>query len=547
VQALNPLQLAALAAAVSLLVIPLMSRLAPRLGLVDVPDARKVHTVPVPRVGGWGIAIGGLTPLLLWLKFDALLQSYVAATVILFAFGIWDDHKSLGHWSKFFGQVLAASVIVYYGGLFIARIPFLDGDGLSALIGRPLTVFALVGVTNAINHSDGLDGLAAGESMLTLIGLTILGYLAGSALVVAIALASMGGILGFLRYNSYPARVFMGDAGSQVLGLTLGFLTIYLTQKADAALSAAVPLLLLGLPVADILVVLYRRIATGANWFKASRNHVHHRLLDLGFSHYQTVIAMYSVHAALVVGAVLLRYQSDTDVAAVYLLMMLGLFGGLMVAERRGWRREPEPAANQDGPKARWRSLVNNQRLRHGAQILIAVAAPGFMLLGSLWAGHIPRDIGLVAALLAIVLAAELAFARAVRSLVVRITVYVAATASAYLLINFPGAAAPHSVEIAALALVVALVASIGAYVPAASKDKFGTTPTDYLIVFALVALMILAAIDARARTLVEIIVFTVVLLYGCEVLIGRSIRRWNGVNVATLLTLTIIALRGLL
>jgi len=125
--------------------------------------------------------------------------------------------------------------------------------------------------------------------------------------------------------------------------------------------------------------------------------------------------------------------------------------------------------------------------------------------------------------------------------------VYVKATASAYLLINFPGAAAPHSVEIAALALVVALVASIGAYVPAASKDKFGTTPTDYLIVFALVALMILAAIDARARTLVEIIVFTVVLLYGCEVLIGRSIRRWNGVNVATLLTLTIIALRGLL
>ena len=215
-----------------------------------------------------------------------------------------------------------------------------ESQGSGTLNGKPFTVFALVGAINAVNHSDGLDGLAAGECMLSLIALATLGFLAGSTLVMGLALAAVGGLLGFLRYNSHPARVFMGDSGSQVLGFTVAFLTIYLTQVADTALSAALPLLLLGVPIADILAVLYQRIAGGMNWFKASRNHVHHRLLDLGFRHYETVIIIYSIQASLVVSAVLLRYQSDSTIAAVYLLVAAALFAVLTLAERSGWRHD---------------------------------------------------------------------------------------------------------------------------------------------------------------------------------------------------------------
>jgi UDP-GlcNAc:undecaprenyl-phosphate GlcNAc-1-phosphate transferase len=544
------LQLSTLAAALSLLIIPLMWRLAPRLGLVDLPDARKVHKVPVPRVGGWGITIGSLIPLLLWVKLDPALMSFIVGILILFVFGIWDDLRNIGHWSKFSGQLLAAGVVVYYGNLYVARVPFLDGEVLNAAIGKPLTMFALVGTINALNHSDGLDGLAAGESMLSLIGAAILGYLANSVAVISVALAMMGGVLGFLRYNSHPARVFMGDAGSQVLGFALGFLAVYLTQRADTALSAALPLLLLGVPVADILVVLYKRIWGGMNWFMASRNHAHHRLLDLGFAHYQTVIIIYSIHAALVFAAVLLRYESDLRVLATYLVMMSALFGGLVLAERSGWRVVSRDAVGTDRISSWWAQL-KTRKLRVVAGQLISVIAPALMLLGSIWVASIPREVGLVAAVFAALLGVELWLARArpLRTSVVRVTMYVAAIASAYLIVSYPGLTAPRAVETAAIAAIAALVVAIGAYVRFAVEDKFDTTPTDFLIMFALLALIVLAAIDSSAssRALVEIIVFAVVLLYSCEVLIGRSVQRWNGFNMAALTSLIVMAVRGLI
>jgi UDP-GlcNAc:undecaprenyl-phosphate GlcNAc-1-phosphate transferase len=539
VQSVVALELSTLAAAVSLSIIPIMRRLAPHLGLVDLPDSRKVHTVPVPRVGGWGITLGMLAALLLWLKISPLLLSFALASLVLFVFGIWDDRKTIGHWTKFSGQLLAAVLIVCYGDLYIVRLPFLDAMALSPAIGRPLTVFALVGAINALNHSDGLDGLAAGESILTLIGLTILGYLSDNVVVTGIALATAGGIFGFLHYNSHPARVFMGDSGSQVLGLTLGFLTIYLTQTVNLALSAAVPLMLLGIPVADTLVVLFLRIRAGGSWFRATRNHTHHRLLDRGLSHYKTVIAIYSVHALLVVAAVVLRYASDLVVVSSYLLTVGCFFGGLMVAERRGWRAPP--AAARRGGRAHTNTLLGEI-----SGWMITVIVPAFMLLASLWVGHVPRDVGAVAAILVAIMLLALLIAGTLRSLLIRAAAYMAAIASAYLVVGYPGALVQRPFEIAVIALMAILLLATAAYIRLTSDEKFGTTPTDWLIVFVLVALSVLAGIDSDSLALVQTVVFTVVLLYSCEVLIGRAVKAWNGFNIATLATLAIIAARGL-
>lgn len=541
---MNPFVVFSVAVAASMLVISLAWRLAPRLGLVDVPNARKVHTTPVPRIGGWGITIAVLIPLILSFSPDPLLQSFVIGTLILFVFGVWDDAREIGHWTKFAGQFLAAGTVVYHGDLYVMRLPFVDA-ALSPAIGQPFTLFALVGTINAVNHSDGLDGLAGGECLLSLIAMALLGYLVGDPLVVGVALSGIGGILGFLRYNSYPARVFMGDSGSQVLGFTVGFLAVYITQIAHTAVSAALPLLLLGLPIADILVVLYQRIRAGMNWFKATRNHVHHRLLDLGLDHYETVVIIYSVQAVSVVAAVLMRYYSDFAVAAAYLGLIGGLFAALVAAESRRFR-----VRALTGRASRLSALVaaaaRNRTVRMVPLTVVAAGVPVGLVGGMLWVAAVPRDIAIAAAVLGCVVVFELVRTRGTGSSLVRAVVYVAVVFCAYLITHYPGPGSVNAQRVA-LGALGALAVAIAAHVALAKARSFGATPTDYLIGFGAIALAAFGSIDTSSRGVAELVVCSTVLLYGCEVLYGSARRWWSPLNAATIGALATMALKGLL
>ncbi len=147
----------------SMVIIPIMVRLAPRLGMMDKPDPRKVHAIPIPRVGGVGIFFGALIPIVLLLPIDQTLVAYLFGALVLFAFGVMDDCKELGHYVKFIGQFIAVIAVVYYGDVYVSLLPFMGGEPVSALVGKPFTVIAIVGMINAINHSDGLDGLAGGN------------------------------------------------------------------------------------------------------------------------------------------------------------------------------------------------------------------------------------------------------------------------------------------------------------------------------------------------------------------------------------------------
>jgi UDP-GlcNAc:undecaprenyl-phosphate/decaprenyl-phosphate GlcNAc-1-phosphate transferase len=209
---------------ISMTLIPLMIRLAPWCGMLDNPDARKVHTTPIPRVGGIGIVMGALIPILLWSPLGDIVRAYLLGSLVLLVFGAWDDARNLNPYLKFIGQIIAASAVVFYGDVYIASLPFMDMEPLPDYVAKPFTVFAIVGLINALNVSDGLDGLAGGLSILSLSCIAYLAYLAEGFGAITIVVAVLGGILGFLRYNTYPARVFMGDTGSQFLGFTLGFL-----------------------------------------------------------------------------------------------------------------------------------------------------------------------------------------------------------------------------------------------------------------------------------------------------------------------------------
>ncbi|MGE0385414.1 MAG: glycosyltransferase family 4 protein [Gammaproteobacteria bacterium] len=321
------------------LILPQAERVAPSLGMVDRPAARKVHARPIARTGGWGIALGASIPFLLAQGSGPMAASFAGAAALLFLFGSWDDARNLGHRTKFTGQIVAAALVVYHGDLWVQRFPLLGDLLLPAWIGRPFTVFALVGTMNAVNHSDGLDGLAGGESLLSLCTMGTLLLLSSSAgdPGAVLACATVGATAAFLRWNIHPARIFMGDTGSGFLGLALGTLAVYLTQVADVSVSPAAALLLIGLPVADLLVVLALRVRGHESWFAASRNHFHHRLLDRGFPHRVTVWILWSVQAVLVTSGYLLRSLPDWMLLAWYVAVCGALVLFLVAAERRGW------------------------------------------------------------------------------------------------------------------------------------------------------------------------------------------------------------------
>lgn len=307
--------------------------------MLDYPINRKVHLAPIPRTGGWGIVVGALVPLLYSMSIDPLLLSYLIGAVVLFGFGLWDDAANLNHRVKFIGQIVAAAAVVFWGDLYVTRIPFMGEMPIPEMYARPFSVFALVGVINAVNHSDGLDGLAGGECLLSLAAILalLLPAVGASDSMALLACATFGSTLAFLRYNRHPARVFMGDTGSQFLGFTLGVLIIYLTQIAEPKVAPTTALLLIGMPVFDILVTLTLRIRRGMSWFAGSRNHLHHRLLDRGFCHHGAVGLLYGMQALLVAVAYLLHQQSESVLLGCYVLICGGGLSALVLAERRGW------------------------------------------------------------------------------------------------------------------------------------------------------------------------------------------------------------------
>ncbi len=528
-----------------MLVIPLAWRLAPKMGMVDMPDPRKVHKAPIPRIGGWGIVLGALVPILIVARLDPLMQSFVIGGLTMFLYGVWDDAKQLSHWPKFAGQIFTVGLVVYYGNLWVSRFPFLEPEALPAWIGKPFTMFAMIGAINAVNHSDGLDGLAGGETLLSLIAIAFLSYLVDDDVSVAIAFATMGGILGFLRYNTHPAQVFMGDAGSQFLGFTLAFLVVYLTQVGHSAVSPALSLLLIGLPLADIVVVLFLRIRGGMNWFRATRNHIHHRLLDRGFDHYETVVIIYSLQAILVTSAVFLRYYSDLVVMLMYFGVVCGLFALLVTAEQRQWKAR---TLEEDSPLARLvDKLRGNPWTVRAPRAAISTLIPLFVVVGACWINAVPRDFGVISGVIfAAVVVDFFTHKQGAISPITRGASYVTAVFVAYLIINHPGVSGPVS-DTWIMSFIIVLALLVALCIRFTAKSQFGTTPTDYLIVFGVLALVFFGNLDVEARETSQLVMYAIVLLYGCELVIAQMRDRWNAFSFATAIALGVLAYRGIL
>ena len=277
---------------------PLVRTLAVKIGAIDAPDARKVHQVSIPRLGGLAIYIGYMVSLLYSVKDISSVKGWLIGSVILVAVGIWDDVKQIGPKTKLLGQIVAALMLP----IFDNAIHFISiGDHMLYLeyLSIPLTVFWIVGFTNIVNLIDGLDGLAAGISLIACIAICIVTLQMGQVDLACITLALAGAACGFLRYNFNPAKIFMGDTGSMLLGYTMAAISVMGSVKTAATVGLVVPVIVLGLPILDTLFAIVRRRINGRPVFQPDKGHLHHRLLAMGLTQKQAVLLMYAITAVL--------------------------------------------------------------------------------------------------------------------------------------------------------------------------------------------------------------------------------------------------------
>lgn len=300
---------------VTLLAIPSIISMVRRYGLYDMPNARKVHSNPVPTMGGIAIVAGMMMSLFLWFPFDSQVGqiAFFFSIAVLFGLGIMDDLRDLSAKYKFIIQIGTAFLIALSG------IRIQSFEGLFGIYELPVisqytfTILAIVGITNAFNLVDGIDGLAGGLGFMSLVTLGMFLTISGDSNTALVAFALAGGVMAFLYFNFNPARIFMGDTGSLVLGFVISVLCIRLMQynaiAADPALLHS-PVFVLGIvliPVFDTLRVFAIRIWRGKSPFSPDRTHIHHLLTNAGFTHVFAVRVICFLHAFILIEVYLLR------------------------------------------------------------------------------------------------------------------------------------------------------------------------------------------------------------------------------------------------
>ncbi|NHM26921.1 undecaprenyl/decaprenyl-phosphate alpha-N-acetylglucosaminyl 1-phosphate transferase [Desulfofundulus sp. TPOSR] len=318
-----------LAGGITLAATPWVRRQAFRWGAVDRPNARKVHKGVMPRLGGLAVYAGFVTAVLVTIQPTRSLYGLLLGMTLIMLLGALDDIRGLSPRVKLAGQVAAALVLLPLGvQVYFVTNPFNGHIVDLGWLGIPITIFWVVAVTNAVNLIDGLDGLAGGVSCIAALTMAVVGWTqwqifgaAGQREIIMLALLLAAALLGFLRYNFHPAKIFLGDSGSMLLGYTLAVMAIMGLTKSVTAVSVLVPLVILGIPLLDTFFAVLRRYHRHRPIFQPDKEHLHHQLLALGLSHRQAVLVIYGISALLGASAVVLNLVA-TDQALALLVVL---------------------------------------------------------------------------------------------------------------------------------------------------------------------------------------------------------------------------------
>lgn len=363
---------------VTLVLTPIIRQLALRWGAVDMPDgARRIHTIPTPRLGGVGIFLTmaltlACVPLLNNLVSQGFLQGWerlsdlLLPATIIFLLGVYDDFRGLNAPVKTAVQVLTA-LMLYLDGYSISVIsmPFDTHWHLPVWLSFPLTALWIVGITNAFNLIDGIDGLAGGASVFAMLSLFITSLLRGHTEICIVSIILAGAVMGFLRYNFNPATIFLGDSGSLFLGFMCATLSLMSAQKSSTIIAIAIPLVSFGLPVLEVGLSMTRRFLRGDPVFQSDRRHIHHMLLARGLNQRQAVILLYGVCALFSLFGIMLLSPQRSALALIF-----GLIGVCTVLGVQHLRYDEfQVLGNQlrRGVRIRRRALAIDLQLRQAA------------------------------------------------------------------------------------------------------------------------------------------------------------------------------------
>ncbi|MEO0794227.1 MAG: hypothetical protein AAFX93_03640 [Verrucomicrobiota bacterium] len=330
----------------SFLLTRVMIRLGPRFGMIDIPDQRRIHKTPIPRAGGVAVFIAFhvtafIFYLFVWpsffpspLNFDWWL-SFLVASSILFAVGVWDDIKGVRPIVKLSGQVLAAATLFFLSGKgFDSILGFKD---IPMFINLLLTIIWCVALINAFNLIDGMDGLCSGLAIISSLGIAAAYILRSQPADSLIVLALIGAAFGFLRYNFHPAKIFLGDSGSMFLGFTLAAFALFGAGKSTVMVSVGIPFIAAGIPIMDTVLAIWRRSARrlsakmegdddGPHIMGADKEHLHHRLLEAGFSQRKVAVILYIGNFAMVTVGLFSVFMSKALVGLFLIIFIAGVY-----------------------------------------------------------------------------------------------------------------------------------------------------------------------------------------------------------------------------
>ena len=368
-----------IAASASLILTPLLRRFCERYRLVDEPkDNRRVHQKAVPRLGGVAIFLS----ILIALSVLALVNNLVtralhpefrgiavllACGLLVLLLGIYDDLRGANATVKFAGLAAVTALFYALGGRIEGlSIPFIGGVSFHPILGFVLTMIWVVGIANAFNLIDGIDGLAAGSALFSSLVLLTVSIVQGKTMVTVVALALTGALAGFLRYNFNPASIFLGDSGSLFIGFALAALSIQGSQKASTAVAVAIPVLACGPPVVDAGVTIARRFVSGKPIFQGYREHIHHMLLARGWSQRRVALVLYGVSALFGLSAMLF-VNSGSGLTAV-VLFVIGVAVVLAIGHLRYHEVDELRASFKRNIGERRTRATNNLRLRRACQ-----------------------------------------------------------------------------------------------------------------------------------------------------------------------------------
>lgn len=363
----NILLSAALAFLVTFFAIPVIIQIAKSKKLYDEPDERKVHKTVIPTLGGLGIFAGFIVATLMGVPHDTAneLQYFAAAAIVIFFLGIKDDIMVLSASKKFIGQLIAAGIVIKFGGIRIENLHgFLGVYEIPHVAGIIFTLFTIIVITNSFNLIDGVDGLAGSLGLLTTLVFGAYFTYAGNTMYAVMAFSLSGSIIGFLIYNFSPAKIFMGDTGSLLLGLVNSILVIKFINTAAITTAAfkfgieaapAIGFAILIIPLFDTLRVFGLRIFDRRSPFSPDRNHIHHFLLDLGFTHRQIVLTCVGANTLFIALAYILRHLGTTMVVGILLFAALLLTALVFYSRQKAKNASVSPAniASQETIKQR--------------------------------------------------------------------------------------------------------------------------------------------------------------------------------------------------